>query len=83
MNDQAKGLLITTLGALFVVPDSLFVRLIDADVLVVSFWRGMIAGGVVALGVLLFQGVSPFLALLRTGWHGVIYTGSVLFPIHI
>jgi drug/metabolite transporter (DMT)-like permease len=77
MNDQAKGLLITTLGALFVVPDSLFVRLIDADVLVVSFWRGMIAGGVIALGVLLFQGVSPFLALLRTGWHGVIYTVSV------
>ena len=77
MNDQTKGLLITTLGALFVVPDSLFVRLIDADALVVSYWRGMIAGVAIALGVLLFQGVSPFLALLRTGWYGVIYTVSV------
>lgn len=77
MNDQTKGLLITTLGALFVVPDSLFVRLIDADALVVSFWRGMIAGVAIALGVLLFQGASPFLALLRTGWYGVIYTVSV------
>ena len=77
MNDQAKGLIITTLGALFVVPDSLFVRLIDADALVVSFWRGIVAGGAIAVGVLLLQGAAPFLALLRTGWHGITYTVSV------
>lgn len=45
MSDQAKGLLITCLGVLFVVPDSLFVRLIDAEALTIAFWRLFLAGG--------------------------------------
>jgi hypothetical protein len=36
MSDHVKGLLITTLGVLFVVPDSLFVRLIDASAPTIS-----------------------------------------------
>ena len=36
MSEHLKGLIITTLGVLFVVPDSLFVRLIDAEPLVVA-----------------------------------------------
>jgi len=38
MNNQIKGLLITALGVLLVVPDSLFVRLIDAEPMVITFW---------------------------------------------
>ncbi|MDE2648264.1 MAG: EamA/RhaT family transporter, partial [Paracoccaceae bacterium] len=37
MTDHFKGLLITTFGVLLVVPDSLFVRLIDADPMVTAF----------------------------------------------
>lgn len=44
MNDHKKGLIITTLGVLFVVPDSLFVRLIEAEPMVTAFWRALTAG---------------------------------------
>ncbi|MBS9716193.1 DMT family transporter [Pseudohalocynthiibacter aestuariivivens] len=73
MTDQTKGLLITCLGVLFVVPDALFVRLIDAEPLVIAFWRGMISGCVILLGVLFFQGIQPIKALLGTGRYGLIY----------
>ncbi|EAP78317.1 DMT family transporter [Roseovarius nubinhibens] len=73
MNDHAKGLLLTTLGVLFVVPDSLFVRLIEADPMVVAFWRGLGAGVIVLLGVLAFQGAGAVRASLSTGRPGLIY----------
>jgi len=73
MNDHLKGLLITTLGVLLIIPDSLFVRLIEAEPLVTAFWRGMTAGVIILVGVLVFQGLSAFSAVLRTGWPGAIY----------
>lgn len=73
MNDHLKGLLITTLGVLFVVPDSLFVRLIDAEPLVVAFWRGMTSGVIILIGLLVVQGTRGFGDVLRTGWPGLIY----------
>lgn len=73
MDTQTKGLLITTLGVLCVVPDSLFVRLIDAPPLVISFWRGLIAGSAVLAGVLIMQGTAPLRAVLRTGRYGIAY----------
>jgi drug/metabolite transporter (DMT)-like permease len=74
MNDHLKGLLITTLGVLLVVPDSLFVRLIDAEPMVTAFWRGMTAGLVVLIVVLSLQGLGGIRAALDTGWPGLIYT---------
>jgi drug/metabolite transporter (DMT)-like permease len=73
MNTHSKGLLITTVGTLLVVPDSLFVRLIDADPLVIAFWRGMLSGVGILIGVLALQGRAPFRALKQTGRYGVIY----------
>lgn len=73
MNDHLKGLIVTTLGVLFIVPDSLFVRLIEAEPMVTAFWRGMTSGLIILLAVLLFQGLGSFKAILRTGWAGVIY----------
>ncbi|MEQ9695352.1 DMT family transporter [Shimia sp. SDUM112013] len=88
MSPQAKGLLITAIGALCVVPDSLFVRLIDADPLAIAFLRNMISGMLVLIGLLLWQGVAPFRAVLATGWHGVIYmialgSSGVLFVLAV
>ena len=74
MTDHFKGLLITTFGVLLVVPDSLFVRLIDADPLITAFWRGIIAGGFILVGLLLFQGLSGFKGILRSGKPGLVYT---------
>ncbi|MEQ6249127.1 DMT family transporter [Sulfitobacter sp. HNIBRBA3233] len=73
MNDQLKGLILTALGVAFVVPDSLFVRVIAADALTIAFWRLLNAGALIALGLLVWQGVAPFRAVMRTGWPGVIY----------
>lgn len=73
MNDQTKGLIITTLGALFVVPDALFIRLIDATPLVISFWRGTLVGLAVLTGMLALKGSEPFRAVARTGRYGAIY----------
>ena len=73
MTTHLKGLIITTMGALFVVPDSLFVRLIGAEALVISFWHGLISGLVILLAVLVLQGTSPFRAVLQTGRYGIIY----------
>ena len=67
MNEHLKGLLITTLGVLFVVPDSLYVRLIDAEPMVTAFWRGMTAGGIILLGLLAVQGTRGFGQVLRSG----------------
>lgn len=74
MNDHLKGLVLTTLGVLLVVPDSLFVRLIVADPMVTAFWRGLTAGTFVLIVLLAVQGLSGFRAVLGTGWPGLIYT---------
>ncbi|HAW48269.1 MAG TPA: EamA family transporter, partial [Roseovarius sp.] len=44
MTDHLRGLLITATGVLFIVPDSLFVRLIEGDAASITFWRGITAG---------------------------------------
>ena len=73
MSDHLKGILITTLGVLLVVPDSLFVRVIDADPFTITFWRSAISGGLILVGLLIFQGVAGFRAVARTGVPGLIY----------
>ncbi|MGJ8626068.1 MAG: DMT family transporter [Sulfitobacter sp.] len=73
MTDQTKGLLITFFGVLFVVPDSLFVRLIDADAWTIAFWRLLLAGGGTALYLLLTTGTRSFTAVFATGRYGFIY----------
>jgi len=88
MTDQARGLLITLIGILCVVPDSLFVRLIDAPALTIAFWRLTVAGGLITVALLAFQGVKPFQAVLKTGRYGFVYmlgTGAsgVLFVLAV
>ena len=88
MSDQVRGLLITLLGVLFVVPDSLFVRLIGADPLVIAFWRGGISGGLILFGLLALQGARPLREVLGTGWYGLVFlisTGSagILFVLAV
>ena len=73
MGPHAKGLIVTTLGVLFVVPDSLFVKLIVADPMVTAFWRGITSGVLILLGLLAVEGTSGFRAVLTSGWPGWIY----------
>ena len=73
MNDTSKGLLITTVAVLLVVPDSLLVRLIDASGLTIAFWRLFLPGVAITLGILALQGTAPFRAVFATGRIGLIY----------
>ena len=73
MTDQTKGLLITLFGVLFVVPDSLFVRVIAADAWTIAFWRLMLAGGGTAVYLLITSGMTPFKAVFATGRYGAVY----------
>ena len=71
--ENQKGLLITILGVLCVVPDSLFVRLITSDPLVTAFWRSLTAGVVIALGLLIFKGRHSFRNVFLMGKLGWVY----------
>ena len=73
MNTRQKGLLITTLGVLFVVPDSLFVRLITSEPMVMAFWRSMSSGVLITLALLIFGGLKSFSVLLHMGFWGWLY----------
>ena len=73
MTPHLKGILLTSLGVLFVVPDSLFVRLIEADALTIAFWRLLNSGILIAVGLLIWQGTAPFKAVMGTGRVGLIY----------
>jgi drug/metabolite transporter (DMT)-like permease len=88
MNDQAKGLLITTLGILFVVPDALFIRLIDAEPLVIAFWRSFLTGAVLLIGLILMNGTRLPKMVKDTGRMGALYaffagSSSVFFVLAI
>ena len=88
MDDTTRGLLVTTLGVLFVVPDALFVRLIDASGITVAFWRLLLAGGLSCLWFWLRHGAAPFVAVLQTGRYGAIYmigvgASGVLFALAV
>lgn len=77
MSDHAKGLLITALGVLFIVPDSLFTRLIDTDMITVAFWRNLTSGVVAALVLLaVYRRRTPGI-VRATGWAGLIYASIV------
>ena len=73
MNSHLKGLLLTATGVLFVVPDSLFVRLLNTGPFEISFWRCLTSGVMIGLLLLFVQGVKGFKAVLKTGISGVIY----------
>lgn len=73
MTEHVKGLALTTLGVLFIVPDSLFVRLIDAPAITTAFWRNLIAGGLILAFVLATQGPRAITSLVQTGRAGLVY----------
>lgn len=77
MTDQLKGILITIFGILLVTPDTIFVRVIMADPLVISFWRGLLSGLVVLTLVSVIQGRAGFRAMFATGWLGMLYIALI------
>ena len=87
-NDQAKGLLLTAIGVLAIVPDSILIRLIQADILTITFWRALIPGVLISTAVLLFYR-KPTLSFIKSpGASGIIFIvthsiGTLLFVVAI
>jgi len=73
MTNHKKGLIITSLGVFFVVPDSLFVRLIDSDPMIIAFWRGAVSGALIFFALLIYGGFSVFKPVMKSGIPGSIY----------
>jgi drug/metabolite transporter (DMT)-like permease len=78
MSDHLRGVLLTVLGVMLLVPDSLFVRLIATDALAIAFWRGLIAGGLLLAFVLWYRGAEAVGAVFRAGgqtWAYIVFYG--------
>ncbi|MEM6374868.1 MAG: DMT family transporter [Pseudomonadota bacterium] len=73
MSTHLKGLIITALGVLFVVPDALFIKLIDAPPMVITFWRGVTVALYVLVFVLLWNGPRAIWFVLCQGWPVWLY----------
>ena len=56
MNNQTKGVLITGIGVLALIPDSLIIRLIDEATMTVAFWRAGLSGIAITIFLLFTQG---------------------------
>ncbi len=85
---ETKGALLAFTGAMFIVPDSIYVRLIDGDGLVTAFWRNVIAGLAIALILLVKSKGSAqktFSAISKVGvWYAIcVSVSSISFVIAI
>ena len=84
LTDQLKGILLTFTAVLILSPDALLVRLIQADVWTLLFWRCLLTGIVMALFLAVRyrrQFFHSFYAIGRTGIIStlMIIVGSLLF----
>ncbi len=73
MNDQAKGLILTSIGVLSVIPDSLIVRLVETDGLTFMFVRCGLAGLMIGLFTLFRHGSNTLQAYKNLGCSGLQY----------
>lgn len=83
MSDQLKGLLITVAGIIALCPDSLLIRLINADQWTLIFWRGLATGVGICVLCLCYYRRNTLKAFVRIGRPGillsVVFTASTVF----
>ena len=87
-NKQVKGLILTSIGVLAIVPDSILIRLIQADILTITFWRALIPGVIISLGVMIFYRKPTISFLKAPKLSGLIFIishsfGTLFFVIAI
>ena len=74
---KTKGVLLCLCGIILLSPDSLFLRLIGADLWTLAFWRGGLSAVGLAVAVLLMEGRQPGRQqLLRLTRQGVVVAVS-------
>ena len=75
MTDQAKGLLITSLAVLLVIPESLLVRLFDAHPFTILFWRSFTLSISTGIWVLFVYGREGIATWIKPSRYHVMYGG--------
>jgi drug/metabolite transporter (DMT)-like permease len=84
---HAVGLLLTTAGVLVLSPDSLLIRVIDADPWTIVFWRGLLMGGTVVVGITIWSArtrgsslgvIDEFRSIGRSGLAVAVLFGTQL-----
>ncbi|GLQ35755.1 membrane protein [Amylibacter marinus] len=73
MNDQTKGILLAILGVLFIVPDSLFIRLISADAYTIIVWRNFFSGAFIFTGLLAYHRGNLWRIYAGTGRNALMF----------
>ena len=87
-NKQVKGLILTSIGVLAIVPDSILIRLIQADILTITFWRALIPGIIISIGVMMFYRKPTISFIKEPKISGLIFIvshslGTMLFVVAI
>jgi drug/metabolite transporter (DMT)-like permease len=88
LSRHTKGLLITVVGVVLISPDSLLIRLIDADRWSILFWRGFLIAASFGTMVVFTSGKESLARVRSIGRVGVLLafltgTASVLFVLAI
>ena len=74
LSNQQKGSLLAFIGVIFITPDSLVIRLANADTFQLLFYRGAIPFATVFLGLLVIYKSNLFRLFLNTGYPGIAYS---------
>ena len=73
MTDHSKGIIITIFAVLFIIPDSLFIRLLSADIYTIIVWRSFISGFFILLGLCIYHGSNIFNIYRNIGKNSIIF----------
>ena len=74
LTNQQKGSLLAFIGVIFITPDSLFIRLANADTYQLLFYRGAIPFVAVFLALLIIYKSNFVRLFLNTGYAGIAYS---------
>ena len=72
MNNQTKGLLITGIGVLALIPDSLIIRLVDEATMTVAFWRAALSGIAITAFLIITRGPK---SMMHFSWPALLFAG--------
>ena len=74
LSNQKKGSLLAFIGVMFITPDSLFIRLTNADTYQLLFYRGSIPFVTVLIALLVAYKSNFIRIFLNTGYPGIAYS---------
>ena len=82
MTERTKGLLITFVGVMAIIPDALLVRLVVADEWTTLFWRGVLTAISITVALVITHRRQTFLRFAQIGalgvWLAALFAGGAI-----